>query len=160
AAKTRTTTGASSTTWATETSNNQATSRTSPPTTSPDTAAALVFIAPTLAVARASQRTPIAWLSSARDGAELLVRGRLHRRVPGLPLQFQHLRLRAAGHCGSREAGPRRWERPGRRGDRRPRRADGRWKDRGAPQRARYVPRSPLGAAFAGRRRVARLLAA
>src|SRR5436190_18585133 len=128
--------------------------------TRPDSAAALVLTAPTLAPEWASQATPIGWLSSPRGGADLLVRGRLRRRVPGLPLQLQHIRFQAARHRGGREAGPRRGKRSGRGGDRRPRRADCGRPDRRAPQRARALPRPPLGAPLAGRGRVARLLVA
>ncbi len=81
----------------------------------------------------------------------LHVRRRLRRRVPRLPLQLQRRRLRAAGDRGGGQARPRRGERARRGRDRRPRRARRRRPDRGAAQRARPLPRPPLGAHLARR---------
>ena len=68
---------------------------------------------------------------------QLLLGGRLRRRVPRLPIQLQRQRFRAARHRGRGQAWPRRGQRAGRRRDRRP----GRARRRGPIDE----PRSPLG---------------
>ena len=97
--------------------------------------------------------------ASVDGGRQLRLRRRLRRRVPRLPLQLQRRRLRAARHGSRRQARPPRRERARRRRDGRPGRARRAGRDRGAPQRARPLPRSPLGRRLPRRGRVARLLA-
>src|SRR5204863_14574 len=84
---------------------------------------------------------------------------RLRHRVPGSPFRLQRGRLRGARHGRGRPARSGRRERPRRRRDCRPRRARLARLDRRAAQRARPLPRAPLGTRVARRRRVARLLA-
>src|SRR3954452_8495693 len=93
-------------------------------------------------------------------GAQLRVRRGLRRRVPRLPLQLRRAGLRGARHGGRRQARAPRGERARRRRDGRPGRARRARLDRRGAQRARPLPRSPLGARLPRRGRVARLLAA
>src|SRR5207247_6266321 len=111
------------------------------------------------ATGRRSVRTTQGYASSRGRGRQLRLRRRLRRRVPRVPLQLQRGGFRAARHGGSRQARPPRRQRARRRRDGRPGRARGAGRDRRDPQRARPVPRSPLGRGLPRRRRGARVLA-
>src|SRR5438270_737516 len=151
AATPTTSTGASSAARSNERFVSQTTSRTTAPTAK-DAAATRTLTGPTLA-----WRYP----QNADDpGDELLLGRGLRDRVPRLPVRLQRLRLRAARHRRGRQARPRREQRARRRRDRRSGRARPPRADRRGAERARPLPRPPLGAPVARRRRVARLLAA
>src|SRR3954447_249163 len=92
-------------------------------------------------------------------GGELHLGRRLHRRGPGVSLQLQRVRLRAAGGRRRGEARARRGERARRRRDGRSGGARGAGADRGPAIAPRPVPRAALGTCLAGAGRVARVLA-
>src|SRR6185437_13054963 len=120
--------------------------------------AVTIAMTATAATGILSARTRPGYASSGGRRRQLRVGRRLRRRVPRLPVRLQRRGLRAACHGSRRQAGPHRGERARRRRDRRPGRARGTRRDRGAAERARPLPRPALAGALARAGRVARLL--